>query len=82
VREDKRAVSLAKSEKQIWCDGTGCQASVCAVVALRPVLASAQGERRSQQGWLFVVGQESRSSSGDRHYCPRCAPEYLRRLGR
>jgi hypothetical protein len=81
-----RAVSLAESGKQIRCDGAGCHASVHAVVALQPILASAPSERHSQQqGWLFVVGQESRSSSAssaDKHYCPCCAPEYLRRLER
>ena len=82
MQEDERAVSLAENGKQIRCDGAGCQASVCAAVALRPLLASAQSERRSQQGWLFVVGRERSDSSVDKHYCPRCAPEYLRRLER
>ncbi|MDQ2687833.1 MAG: hypothetical protein M3Y28_08210 [Armatimonadota bacterium] len=66
-------MSVTNDGQYVICDGAGCRAEARLPVALRPLLSRppSSGEARID-GWLFVDGR-----TGRRHFCPRCAQQYL-----
>ncbi|MGO8671096.1 MAG: hypothetical protein ACLQVD_07010 [Capsulimonadaceae bacterium] len=63
-------MSLAANGQYVTCDA-GCGACAPAPVGLRAVLEERHVSALS--GWLFVT-----TPGATRHFCPKCAPAYLR----
>jgi len=68
-------MSFIERGKWISCDGTGCNGRARAVVALRPVHHEGNEAHLPTKGWLFVI-----QNGTALHFCPDCAPSYLRSL--
>jgi hypothetical protein len=68
------ALSIEADGKYIFCDGENCQARTSAPVALQSFLLP-DPQTLATRGWLFV-----HADGWPNHYCPHCAPGYLKAL--